>query len=231
MPTVYVYNQATNQVERYNRGWADAMPYNVGRTMTVREFAGSSCSDILWTDRRAMQAWNQTRAAFGAPIPVFFAFKRIWEGGHGSMSQHYAGVAFDAGQTMTAAQRARLHQVATSLGVWTYVEPLNLTPTWVHMDRRLTPPACATGYPLQRRGSRGVYVFVLQDALNALGFTGGGLDGLFGAGTAGAVRRYQQSRGLAADGVVGCRTWTALTNEAHDIGPTSTVVGGCRPGS
>lgn len=64
----------------------------------------------------------------------------------------------------------------------------------------------------------------MQDALNAVGFTGGGLDGIFGSGTQNAVMRFQRANGLAVDGIVGCQTWQALTSQAVGIGQTSTVV-------
>ena len=57
-------------------------------------------------------------------------------GGHGTQSQHYAGVAFDVGQRLSTTQRNRLYQSAVNSGVWSYVEPQNLTPTWVHFDKR-----------------------------------------------------------------------------------------------
>ena len=52
------------------------------------------------------------------------------------------------------------------------VEPISSTPTWVHFDERTT----VAGYPVIRYGSKGNYVCVAQDALNALGYTTGGLD-------------------------------------------------------
>ncbi len=228
MEIVYVYNDQSNLVEKYEKDLGDAMPYVEGRTLTVREFKGASCSPVLWTDRRALVAWNKTRLAYGAPIPLWYAFKRIWEGGHTGSSQHYAGVAFDVGQTLTAAQRQKIYNTAVATGAWGYVEPLSMTPGWVHMDRRTGVPACAVGgYPAIRQGSKGVYVFVMQDALNALGFTGGGLDGIFGPKMADAVRRFQQTVGLAPDGVVGCATWQAIVQRVLDIGQTPTVVGKC----
>jgi hypothetical protein len=225
MANIYVYNNQTNRMEYYTLGETDAMPYNVGRTLTVGEFRGSSRANTLWTARRAMEAFNVTRRIWGRPIYVGYAFKRIWEGGHSAMSQHYAGVSFDVGQNLDNNTRNQLRNTAIQSGVWTYVEPAYLTPTWVHFDARQTPPACATGgYPLIRIGSVGVYVLVLQDALNALGFTGSGLDGYFGSGTRNAVIRFQRSQGLSQDGIVGCLTWQALTQAAVSIGRTPTVV-------
>ena len=114
---------------------------------------------------------------FGSPIPVGYAFKRPWEGGHGSQSQHYAGVAFDAGQVLSNSERNRLRNTAINSGVWSYVEPASLTPTWVHFDKRFGRPACGTaGYPVIKQGSISTYVLIAQDGLNTLGFRTGGLD-------------------------------------------------------
>lgn len=223
--TVFVYNPYSERIERFEKSLSDAMPYVIGRTLTVDEFRGSSNASLIWTDRRVMETWNEFREFYGSPIPVRYAFKRIWEGGHSAQSQHYAGTSFDAGQSLTSAQRRRLYDSALQFGGFSYVEPINLTPTWVHFDRRLLPAACATGgYILTENGSRGVYVLVLQDALNALGFTGGGLDGIFGQRTKDALIRFQRSRNLSPDGVAGCATWRALTSAAVGIGRTPTVV-------
>ena len=58
----------------------------------------------------------------------------------------------------------------------------------------------------------------------ALGYTGGGLDGIFGGGTLSSLRRFQRDAGLAADGVSGCQTWRTLTAAAVGIGKTPTVI-------
>ncbi|MCI8519110.1 MAG: peptidoglycan-binding protein [Clostridia bacterium] len=55
-----------------------------------------------------------------------------------------------------------------------------------------------------------MYTLIAQDDLNTLGFSTGGLDGIFGANTENAVKRYQASRGLSADGIIGCNTWRSL---------------------
>ena len=95
MAKVIVYNVYTQALETFYLEENDPMPYAYDRTMLVREFRGSSRSSVLWTTNAAMEAWNATRRTYGAPIPFRYAVKRIWEGGHGKQSQHYAGVSFD----------------------------------------------------------------------------------------------------------------------------------------
>ena len=67
-------------------------------------------------------------------------------------------------------------------------------------------------------------MLVAQDGLNTLGFRTGGLDGVFGTQTRNAVISYQRSRGLTADGIVGCNTWRSLQNEVVGMGRTSTTI-------
>ena len=225
MAKILVYNQDTNRMETFFRGENESMPYNTNGTLKVKEFRGSSKSNILWTDKRTMQAWNSQRYIYGAPINVGFAFKRPYEGGHGTQSQHYAGTAFDVGQRLTNAQRAVLRNSAINSGVWTYVEPASLSPTWIHFDRRFGTAACSSGgFPLIRRGSRGNYVCIAQDDLNTLGYRTGGLDGVYGEQTYNAVRRYQSSRSLAVDGIIGCNTWRSLQENVVGTGSTSTTI-------
>lgn len=225
MARIIVFNNDTDRMENYYRGESEPMPYNVNSTLKVREFRGSSRSNILWTTKRAMQSWNKQRSLYGGPIPVGYAFKRPYEGGHGNMSQHYAGVAFDVGQRLTQSQRTSIWQIANNSGIWSYVEPISLTPTWVHFDKRFGTPACSTGgFPLIRRGSLSNYVLIAQDDLNTLGYSTGGLDGIFGSATYNAVRSYQSSRGLAVDGIVGCNTWRSLQEDVVGRGATSTTI-------
>ena len=227
MAKVFVYDQYTNNLLIYQLSENDVMPYAYGTTMRVREFRGSSNSSVLWTTTRAMEAWNLTRRSYGKGIYIGYAFKRIWEGGHGTASQHYAGVSFDVGQNVSSSERQRIWNAANNTGAWGYVEPISMTPTWVHFDRRYGTPACAgttSGYPTLRRGAVSTYVLVLQDALNVLGYTTYTLDGRFGANTEWAVRAFQSNFGLSVDGIVGCNTWKKLTAAAVDIGRTQSVI-------
>ena len=65
-----------------------------------------------------------------------------------------------------------------------------------------------------RRGMVGWDVSVLQFKLSRRGARVRGIDGIFGRNTLGAVRRFQSSRGLAADGLVGPATRRALRARA-----------------
>ncbi len=103
-----------------------------------------------------------------------------------------------------------------------------MTPTWVHFDRRYGTPACSgttAGYPTLRRGSRGCYVMVLQDALSTLGYkTGRRIDGIFGSQTENALLGYQRQSGLDADGVCGCNSWKKISTAVLGVGRTPTTI-------
>ena len=116
MARLLVYDAYENKVYTYSSlSENDPMPYSTGTTLTVREFRGRG-------------------------IPVGYAFRRIWEGGHGTRSQHYAGVSFDVGQRLSQTQRTAIYRAARSTGAWGYVEPLSQTPTWVHHGGLPHPP-------------------------------------------------------------------------------------------
>lgn len=64
--------------------------------------------------------------------------------------------------------------------------------------------------PLLRHGASGSVVTALQNGLKKYGTAAtdpGAVDGDFGPKTEGAVKAYQQDRGVQADGIVGDQTW------------------------
>mgnify|MGYP003249404445 CR=1 FL=1 len=67
MPKVYVYDSYDNKFFRYTLRENDPMPYSADTTLRVREFRGSSKSNVLWTTTAAMEAWNLTRRTYGHP--------------------------------------------------------------------------------------------------------------------------------------------------------------------
>lgn len=86
-------------------------------------------------------------------------------------------------------------------------------------------PAVAGIVGLQQ-GSRGPAVRSLQQALVAAGVNvTGGVDGIFGVGTAAAVKRFQSAKGLTATGVVDEATASALTGSGAGATPASPMFG------
>ena len=67
-------------------------------------------------------------------------------------------------------------------------------------------------YPTIKLGSKGSDVKKAQQLLTAKGYSCGaaGADGDFGAATYNAVKKFQATNGLEADGIVGAKTWAAL---------------------
>lgn len=71
-------------------------------------------------------------------------------------------------------------------------------------------PATLAGCPTLRKGASGNITKLLQEKLVKLGYNTNGVDGIFGSGTYTAVREFQKTRGITADGIVGQNTWRKL---------------------
>ena len=86
--------------------------------------------------------------------------------------------------------------------------------TWINIDE------ADQSEPVLKIGSAGLPVRRAQKRMSLVGYDVGGVDGRYGTQTEAAVKKLQQQRGLAVDGVVGLQTWSvidALENE----GPVS----------
>jgi peptidoglycan hydrolase-like protein with peptidoglycan-binding domain len=70
------------------------------------------------------------------------------------------------------------------------------------------------GHRVIQSGDRGWDVAALQFMLKRVGYSPGSVDGGYGAGTVGAVKRFQAARGIGADGVAGNATLKALRHRA-----------------
>lgn len=68
----------------------------------------------------------------------------------------------------------------------------------------LIPAVDSSNRPTLRRGARGDLVKEIQTR------AGIAADGIFGADTEAAVRRFQRDRGMVPDGIVGPKTWVLL---------------------
>lgn len=81
-----------------------------------------------------------------------------------------------------------------------------------------------TSYATQRSGSTGPHVKAIQHLLNKQGYDAGAENSVFGQTTQNAVKAFQTTRKLSADGAVGPKTWTALLS----AGTTPTLTKGAR---
>jgi peptidoglycan hydrolase-like protein with peptidoglycan-binding domain len=73
--------------------------------------------------------------------------------------------------------------------------------------------------PVLKKGSNDPAVRDLQEALKILGFDPGLVDGVFGAQTESAVKKFQQAREIPVDGVVGRVTWINIdeADQSHPV--------------
>ncbi|SCF69309.1 peptidoglycan-binding protein [Streptomyces sp. Ncost-T10-10d] len=99
---------------------------------------------------------------------------------------------------------------ATKNAVMAYQANHGLTTDGVVGGRTWTALLSAGPTTPLEQGASGDGVKRLQRSLTAALGSTVGIDGSFGQVTATAVRSYQASRGLTADGVVGANTWAAL---------------------
>ena len=67
-----------------------------------------------------------------------------------------------------------------------------------------------TDFENLENGSAGDLVKEAQQTLEDLGFATGGVDGMYGGGTAGSVSAFQESAGLEATGIIDALTWFKL---------------------
>lgn len=65
--------------------------------------------------------------------------------------------------------------------------------------------------PTLRKGDSGIYVSKLQSELTNRGYNVGKIDGKFSQKTFYGVIEFQKDNGLVTDGIVGQKTWTALS--------------------
>ena len=85
---VLIYNNDSDEMEAYYLDENETMPYATEGSLTVGEFRGSSNSPTIWSNKAVMDCWNVLRERWGRPIEVRYAFKRLWEGGHGAQIPH-----------------------------------------------------------------------------------------------------------------------------------------------
>ncbi|MEG4486519.1 peptidoglycan-binding protein [Microcoleus sp. D2_18a_B4] len=81
--------------------------------------------------------------------------------------------------------------------------------------------AAPVNMPILRLGSSGKAVATVQEVLKISQHYGGKIDGDFSTLTDKAVRAFQKSFGIEADGIVNQETWTALSQIPRGYDPNS----------
>lgn len=85
---------------------------------------------------------------------------------------------------------------------------------------------CQVVQATSRYGSRGDEVKQIQTKLKNWGYYSGSVDGVYGSGTLGAVKKFQRKNGLTADGIAGNATLKAMgiySSSTSSSGSTSTA--------
>lgn len=196
MTTVlYLCDSVSCRIEEYLLSSEDTLPHLAPRELTLGQFSRGSHTDAVWTDFRLLYAYDRLRSAWGERLSGSGGFRRLYDGGIPEQSARYAGLALNV---RTEPQKlASLQKTALSLGVFSRVAPLYLTPAWLHLEVRIAPPALpGGGYPALYPGAAGAYVFLLQDALLLTGDHRGALTGRMDAATLEAAARFRQRSGL-----------------------------------
>lgn len=150
--------------------------------------------------------WDGTSWALTTPTGTFVNLSNIHVG-TGKMSISLDGKLVQKVDGFYQADPST-KQNTTYMPIWYVMQALNRSGFASHWDGtnwNLTGPAKAVvQMPTLTQGARGTVVKTLQ---KDLGIT---VDGIFGPNTTAAVKKFQTAHKLAADGVVGSKTWAAL---------------------
>ncbi len=114
MAKIIVYNNDTDRMEIYYRDLSEAMPYNTGRTLTVREFRGASRKQYFMDDKeRTMTSWNSgQKKIVWRTNPSRLCLSKTMGGRSCRAIPTLCWNCFDVGQLWTNAQRATLRNSA-----------------------------------------------------------------------------------------------------------------------
>lgn len=211
MVRVFIYDLDDNVFELYTLSPEDTMPYVVDDTLKVKEFMTGVDTDVVWTTKDMMEAWNKTREVWKRPIQIRDAFHRIFEPGFASRANVTAGV-YMSFENMTEEVQNAFYLTLSPYRFWNYINDPQYTAGYIELSNAYKQPACEyVTYPLLRINDISTYVLALQDALSFVGYLAPNyLTGQFDTVTRNAVMQYQTDNKLRVDGVVGCNTWQSL---------------------
>lgn len=167
-------------------------------------------SNTIWkqyvTGRSGLK--NGKRADGKTILPGDPVFKKRTE--NGAVNRHHIGY-FVGGDTVIEAKSTYAGVVTSKLSDW------HETAHWLNVEYENGVIFMAK--PVLRKGASGDSVKELQELLNQKGYSLT-VDGKFGSATEAAVKDYQITHGLVADGIVGAATWDSLLPDDPQPEPT-----------
>ena len=172
---------------------------------------GGGCTS-QWNDEKNWKAKGEVKDGIPQDVIVcLFYYKKDKEGNRTSTLEH-TGLYYN-GQTVECSNNVQHSKTLNKKWeVWG-------VPACVDAEVKPIPPSNppevkpVVSYKTIRKGNYGELVKQCQTLLKNLGYDLGicGVDGDFGSATEKAVKSFQRDHGLTVDGIVGPKTWAALT--------------------
>ncbi|MFE9115701.1 caspase family protein [Streptomyces collinus] len=166
---------------------------------------------------------QESQLSYDGPVNGQFTGTLLSVWNNGAFTGDYRRLVRDISRHMLPDQTPHLDTIGDVDPAFLAQRPFTITPA-SGSPAASNPPGTGTGTgdgggampdrpdtrPTIGRGATGEHVRYLQQRLLANGYTVA-VDGVFGPTTEMTVRSFQRSQGLTADGVVGPKTWKALS--------------------
>ncbi len=212
---VYIHNEETNRIEHYNLALDQDMPYTSNRILTVGMFKGGTNTDIMWSSKSFLEAYNKIAVQFGCPIEIEHGFSRGWQEIPDEIYTHKLGTALNVGGNLSIPSLKNLVKLLEESGLFDYVSELEHFANFVHFHQIPEPDGALVPFHQIQLGEIGPAVFVLQDSLWKLGYNICELNGNFDEALNQEVKLFQLTQGLIPNGIVDRYFWVALFLLVH----------------
>lgn len=174
---------------------------------------------MAWTDEVFLNAAEQLCSRF--ELKPLRCFMPVQPSRSMEFSRHYGGIAGDFALTAPCknpiARQNEIRRWCVHSGLFSYVQPQYRTPTWIHAEVDIAPPASVfVPYPLLFPGNSGVYCFILQRCLNIAGFPCL-MSGRFCQDTLSSLKRFRYNTSLSAEEWVDGMCWQKLAEAVKNV--------------
>lgn len=207
---VLIYNDETGQMERMSRDCSENMPYTTDHVLTVESFRGRSSSRLLWSTKSFLESVNESFHQLNACFDVMHGFSRVWERFENEQFAHKLGTALSGGQNLNSRRKEQLIKDLEEQDDYTFIQDFDHMPSIVHFHQMTDSSSDVIVFETVQKGSVGVSVCALQDALWYLGYDIPSINGIFDENLEHELISFQRSNGLSVDGIAGVNTWTSL---------------------